>query len=214
MVNHERGRRYVPGMRSLLRYETRLCGPAVLAVPPLAGISIGVATSLSGPSWHRLLAGEVLPVLLALPAAATAGGDPARELQATVPRRYVWTVATRLLVMGGMILSGVGLAAVLGAVFGGVVDVLGFAASASCSALLLVGVGVAVGVSSSSTAAASSVVLALWLGLLLVGERVLGEGAARLLVPACLGCAALALALHRLDSAETESDVRLAQVGS
>lgn len=197
-VNRIERRRYVPGMRSLSRYEMRRCGPAVLAVPPLAGITVGIASSLAG--WQSLLLGEVLPVLVALPAAAVADGDPLRELHETLPRRYVRTAACRLGIAAGAVLTGVVAAAVLCAAFGGGASVLGHAAAALCSAVLLVGIGALVGAASSSAAAASTAMIAVWLGQLLLGDRILGDDAARLLVPACVGCAALALALRRFDS--------------
>lgn len=194
--------RYVPGMHSLLRYEARHCGGLVLTVPPLAGVAVGGATSMGGPAWHSLLASHGLPLLVAVPAVSTMGDDPVRELHTSVPQPYQRTAGYRLAIACGAIAAAILVAAVLGASSGHLTDPLGFAALAACSSAFLVGVGAATAAWSDSTAAASSVLIAIWFGQLLVGERILGDGPARLLVPAFAGCASIVLALHRVGSDE------------
>lgn len=169
-------------------------------MPPLAGVVVGLATPTVAVSWHSLLAGQMLPLLASLPALSTVGPDPARELHATAPHPYTCTVGCRIATAGAAIAAAIVLATGIGALLGQVANPASFAILAVCSALFLVGIGAVVAASSRSTAAASSAVLAVWLGQLLVGERILGAGAARLLVPALVGCAALLLALYRVGS--------------
>ncbi len=187
-------------MDSLWGYEARHCGRTALALPPLVGITAGVAISLLEASWHQLVAGEVFPVLAALPAAGIVAGEPARELQATVPHPYPRTVGRRLAVAGGALTTGAVLAAVVTVLLGSGADaatVLGLAWSSSA---LLVGAGALAGLLVGTPAGASAVVVTVWLGQLLVLERVLGDGAERILLPAVAGLALVIVTLHRLST--------------
>lgn len=184
---------------ALWRYEARHCGKAALALPLPAAACVAAVALLAGPAWRDLLAGTVYPVLAAFAVADTAGSEPAPELQASVVRPYWTTMARRLAVSGAAVTAG---AVLLAVALSTVSDPLWTFAQAWCSAMFLGGVAAAAGARLRSVSGASTVLLAAWLGQLLVLDRVLGEPVTKVAVPLAAGVVLVAMALHRLAAAE------------
>jgi hypothetical protein len=114
-VNQLLLRCYSPGMRplALWRHEVRRAGRAALLVPPVAALvpvlaAVDGAARLDAASRdtaHLLQAvlELALPLAAGLGAASLVGGDPAIELQLTLPTPYRATILRRLAVTAGWV---------------------------------------------------------------------------------------------------------------
>ncbi|GAA1231620.1 hypothetical protein GCM10009676_13300 [Prauserella halophila] len=186
---------------TLWGYDARHCGRAAFALPPVAAILAVVTAAVVDVSWHQLVAGTLFPILAVMPAASVVTAEPAPELHASVPHPYPRTIARRLAVAGGLVTAGAVLAALTTGLIEPTTHVGRFFTLAWCSSVLLVGAGAAGGAALRSAAGASAVVVGVWLGQVLILERLLGDGGARLVVPVLVGTTATIWALIRFRTA-------------
>jgi hypothetical protein len=199
---------------SLWVHEARRVGTALLALPVLTGAAIAAVTMIARPATSGVvgpdltpvrLTSYVLPVAVGLAAAAVLPRESMLEQHLTLPTPYRTTAYRRFtLLAGASLLTAVGLLVVLVSSHRWHSPAQGVAALLipGGPAALLLGVGAWAGGRWHSAAAASSVVLAAWLGQLLLWDRVVGDWRLNKTALIVLGALAVTVALRGLEDSE------------
>lgn len=208
---------------SLWVYEARRVGTAVLATPIVTGAGIAAVTMLARPAASGTseldltpvrLASYVLPVAVGLAAAAVLPRETMLEQHLTLPTPYRTTAYRRLAVLAGVSLTTAG-ALLIALASNGRWHSPAHGAAALLipggPAAFLLGVGAWAGGRWHSAAAASSVVVAAWLGQLLIWDRVVGNWTFNKIGLIGAGALLVTAALRGLDDCESVLAARDAQ---
>jgi hypothetical protein len=189
---------------ALWRHEMRRCGatallPAAATVTLLALLGLGFSDADGLGGW---LLRAAQPVSAGLAAAALFGTEPMLELQLTMPVAWAMTVCHRLAIL---VVTTTVCTSVLTAVLG----VIGWLADPGTTFVLLAFADLAMAVVGcwsavvlTSAGAASTSVLGVWLGKLVIADRITTVPVAQAGLMALVAVGVLALTMRRLGAAE------------
>lgn len=200
---------------NVVGFEARRCGIATLLTPLVVAAGILGASRLAaggegtpemvGVGMVRLVA-DVLPVTVGLAAASALSRERMTELHLTLPTSLIVTILRRV----GLILAAATVASAVA--IAGLMTSRQWWHPATGATAMLVPLGpsiLLVGVACYSTtvtrsgAASAAIVLAAWLGQLLILDRFLGVWQMNRLMLAGLGLVALAMAARRIADGDT-----------
>lgn len=159
-----------PGRLALWRYELRRSGYAALALPPATAVAAGTAGANVAGLARPVLAAYAVPLVAGLVAASVVARERLVELHLSLPTRFAVTLTRRLLLT--TVATGAAVAAVAVAPGGGAPDgaIMGLLAAFS---LAMIALGAVTAARWRAAGPASAVVVAGWLGKLLVIDQAL-----------------------------------------